>query len=56
MFGFFRWYAGLTRWMKYGVALVVLGLSGGASAVGAFWPWGWGAGIVLLLAAMFIEE
>jgi hypothetical protein len=52
----FEWYAGLPRFVKFGVAFLVLAISGGAWVMGYFWPWGWGVGLALLLAAMTITD
>ncbi len=52
----FEWYAGLPRFVKFGVAFLVLAISGVAWAMGYFWPWGWGVGLALLLAAMTISD
>jgi hypothetical protein len=47
--GFFQWWAGLSTWLKVGVALVLLLISTVLWFAGRFWPWGWVAGGVLLL-------
>jgi hypothetical protein len=46
---FFRWWAGLKTWLKVGVALLLLLVSTVLWFTGRFWPWGWVAGVVLLL-------
>lgn len=51
----FEWFADLPRLAKVGVALLVLGVSAGAWFAGYFWPWGWGVGGVLLIAAFMID-
>lgn len=45
----FEWWGGLSPWVRIGVALLFLLASTGAWLVGYFWPWGWGAGLVMLL-------
>lgn len=52
----FEWYAELPKWLKFGVAVLLLSLSGGLWAMEEFWAWGWGAGFVLLLAAFCIND
>jgi hypothetical protein len=52
----FEWYAGLPVWLKYGVALLILGASAVLFTNGLFWAWGWGVGLVLLLAAVLIGD
>jgi hypothetical protein len=49
MRGFFEWWAGLNTWLKVGVALVLLSISTILWFTGRFWPWGWAAGLILLL-------
>lgn len=46
-----EWWGGQSAWLRYGVALVLLGISTGLWFAGRFWPWGWGLGLVLLLFA-----
>jgi hypothetical protein len=43
-----EWWAGLSPWLRFGVALAFLLLSTGLWLAGKFWPWGWAIGIVLL--------
>src|SRR5215213_3879128 len=38
-------------WLKFGVALAVLGYSTYALTRGILWPWGWGIGISILVLA-----
>ena len=52
----FEWFVDLPASLKYGVALLILGISAGAWFYGLFWPWGWGIGFVLLLVAMFLGD
>lgn len=49
------WWIDLPSWLKYGVALLVLAISGVMWIAGWFWPWGWGVGGVLLMAALCID-
>ncbi|HYT89763.1 MAG TPA: hypothetical protein VEL76_13730 [Gemmataceae bacterium] len=44
----FEWYAGLSPWLRFGVAGAFLLASTIALLCGRFWPWGWGVGAVLL--------
>jgi hypothetical protein len=47
---FFEWYAGLSPWLRFGVAGVFLVIAVVALfAFDNFSPWAWGIGIVLLL-------
>lgn len=48
---FFEWWAGLPVWLRYGSAILFLGISTGLWFADRFWPWGWVVGIVLLLMA-----
>lgn len=52
----YEWFAGLPRWQKVAFALAVLGVSAGLQAIDWFSPWGWGVGIVLLIAAFSIDD
>ncbi len=45
----FEWWAGLSPWLRGGVAVGFLLLSTILWMTGRFWPWGWVAGGVLLL-------
>ena len=45
------WYIGLPVWLKYGVAVLLLGISTAMYFGGWFWPWGWGVGGVMLIFA-----
>jgi hypothetical protein len=47
------WYFDQPRWLRVVYSLIVLGVSGVAWMLGAFWPWGWG---VLFVAAFLFEE
>lgn len=47
--GFFEWWGGLSPWLRFGVAGVLLLSSTVLWFTGTFWPWGWAAGGVLLL-------
>ena len=49
------WWIDLPSWLKYGVALLILGATTIIWFAGYVWPWGWAVGGVLLLAAMFID-
>lgn len=49
--GFLDWWAGLSPWLRYGVAILFLLVSTAMFFAGRFWPWGWGLGTVLLLFA-----
>jgi hypothetical protein len=49
--GFFEWWADPPAWLRYGTALILLAISTILWFSGRFWPWGWVAGIVLLLMA-----
>jgi hypothetical protein len=46
--GFFEWYAGLSPWIRLGVAAFFLAISTILFLGGTFWPWGWAVGVVLL--------
>jgi hypothetical protein len=47
-----EWYAGLSPWLRFGVAGFFLVVAAVALLVfDRFWPWAWGVGIVLLLFA-----
>ncbi len=48
-FWLFEWWAGLSPWIRFGVALLFLALSTILWFLGYFFPWGWGVGIILLL-------
>jgi len=52
----FEWYAELPRWMKVGISLLILGAAYGVYLAGYFWPWAWGVGGVLLVAAFVIDD
>ncbi len=47
----FEWYASLSPVFRFGVALLFIAISTVLWFTGTFWPWGWGAGIVLLCFA-----
>jgi hypothetical protein len=49
MGGFIEWWAGQSTGLKVGVALLLLSVSTGLWWSGRFWPWGWIAGVILLL-------
>lgn len=52
MHSMFEWWAGLSPWIRYGVAVFFLGLSTLLFfAFDRFWPWGWVVGVILLLLA-----
>ena len=44
-----EWWAGLSPWVRFGVAAAFLLLSTALWLAGRFWPWGWAIGIALLL-------
>jgi hypothetical protein len=47
---FFEWWGGLPWQLRIGVALLILVLSAIHWWIfQTFWPWGWAAGIVMLL-------
>jgi len=46
---FVEMWAGLSPWLRFGVALAFLLVSTGLWLADRFWPWGWAIGIVLLL-------
>jgi len=48
---FLAWWSDLPAWLRYGTALIFLGISTGLWFAGRIWPWGWAVGIVLLLMA-----
>jgi hypothetical protein len=48
---FFEWYAGLSPWIRLGVAAFFLLVSTILWFCNVFWPWGWGVGGVCLLFA-----
>ena len=52
----FEWWSGLSRWVRYGVAVAFLVLSTIIYFCGYFWPWGWAIGIVLLFFADLPER
>jgi hypothetical protein len=49
--GFIEWWADLPAPLRYGTAVIFLGVSTFLWFLGRFWPWGWVVGIVLLLMA-----
>ena len=48
-FSLFEWWAGLSPWVRFGVSLLLLAASTILWFAGYFFPWGWVAGVVLLL-------
>lgn len=49
---FFEWWSGLSFWFRAGLALLLLAISTVLWLMGEFWPWGWVAGVVLLLFSL----
>lgn len=49
---FFEWWAGLPPIIRFGVAVLFLGISTAFWIGGRFWPWGWVVGAVLLAMAI----
>lgn len=47
----FSWWSELPAWLRYGVALLLLGISTVLYFSGVIWIWGWVAGTILLLIA-----
>jgi len=47
--GLIDWWAGLSPWLRFGVAGLFLLSSTVLLLLGQFWPWGWGVGAVLLV-------
>ncbi len=45
------WWAGMNRWVRFGVPLFFLVVSGLLLAAGRIWVFGWIIGVVLLLGA-----
>ena len=45
----FEWWAGLSPWIRFGVAMLFLAASTILWFAGYFFPWGWGVGVILLL-------
>ena len=50
-----EWFSGLPGWLKYGLSLALLGVSTLLFFCGILWIWGWVAGGVLLVAAVFFS-
>ena len=48
---FFEWYGGLPTGLRLAVAFALLAASTVMWFAGRFWPWGWVAGVVLLMFA-----
>lgn len=44
-----EWWAGQSTWLKVTVALLLIAASTVLWLLDRFWPWGWAAGVVLLL-------
>jgi len=49
--GIFEWWSGLSPWIRYGVAVILLLISTVLYFDGILWPWGWAAGAIMLLLA-----
>jgi hypothetical protein len=45
----FEWWAGLSPWIRFGIAAAFLLVSTILWLMDTFWPWGWAVGAVLLL-------
>lgn len=46
---FFEWWAGLSPFVRYGLAIILLLISTAMLIGGTLWPWGWVAGAIMLL-------
>lgn len=46
---FFSWWAGQSPWLRYGIAILLIAVSTAIYFAGDIWPWGWIAGIILLM-------
>jgi hypothetical protein len=47
----FEWWSDLPPILRYGSALLLIAISTVLWFCGRFWPWGWAAGIALLMFA-----
>lgn len=45
------WWFDRSSWARYGIALLLIGISTAMFFAGTIWPWGWGAGLGLLVIA-----
>jgi len=52
-FSFFEWWAGLSPWIRLGVALLGVALSAVLWFFGYFFPWGIAAGITGIILVLF---
>ena len=52
----FEWWSGLSPWIRYGVAVVMLLISTVLWVGGLFWPYGWIGGVIMLLFAGRSEQ
>jgi hypothetical protein len=50
-FIFFQWWAGLSPWLRYGVAIAFILLSTATLFTDRLWYWGWVVGGILLMFA-----
>jgi hypothetical protein len=50
-----EWWSDLPIWLRYGVALGILGVATGLWFAGIFAPWVWGFGAAMLFAAMAFD-
>jgi hypothetical protein len=52
MQGLIEWWSELPAWLRYGVAILFIGISTALYFFAdRFWPWGWGIGLALLIFA-----
>ena len=51
----FEWYTDLSMLAKIAISLFILGIAYGVYLAGFFWPWAWGMGGVLFVAAFVID-
>ncbi|MBX3389477.1 MAG: hypothetical protein KF691_08485 [Phycisphaeraceae bacterium] len=49
--GIVDWWASLPLWVRYGVAIIILGISALALLNGRLILWGWGLGVAFLFLA-----
>lgn len=45
------WWFDLSPWIRYGIAVLFIGISTAMFFAGTIWPWGWGVGLGLLAIA-----
>ena len=51
-----EWWAGQTGWVKYGIPIGLLLISGILYLCGTLWPFGWGMGGVLLVGSLLFKD